>query len=162
MIKFIIIILILIGILLIVRNIFILKDIDMRLDACSGSLFEILDLKKELLDQLIKSSKNKNNKALFDTINTEDLFEYDDALFDAFNVLKDDKTISKKKVELLKDIKSKDEEIDGLKDFYNINVNKFNSVFSKKPLNILYKVFKFQKKEAFKIRNTSDLNILKD
>ena len=134
----------------------------MRLDACSGSLFEILDLKKEMLEELIKSSKNKTNKTLFDSINSEDLFEYEDALFDAYSILKDDKTIGKKKTELIKDIKSKDEEIDGLKDFYNINVNKFNSVFSKKPLNLLYKLLKFQKKEAFKIRNTSDLNILKD
>ena len=162
MIKFIIIIIILIIILIILKNYFTLKELDLKIDACSGSLFEILDLKKETIEKIIKSSKNKDIKNIISDINTDNLFKYDEDLYQTFKKIEVDKTLTKKALSMTKDIKKIDEEIDGLKNFYNVNVNKYNLMYNKKPFIYLYNLLKLEKKEVFKERKTSDLNILKD
>ncbi len=162
MIKFIIIIIILIIVLIILKNYFTLKELDLKIDACSGSLFEILDLKKETIEKIIKSSKNKDIKNIISDINTDNLFKYDEDLYQTFKKIEVDKTLTKKALSMTKDIKKIDEEIDGLKNFYNVNVNKYNLMYNKKPFIYLYNLLKLEKKEVFKERKTSDLNILKD
>lgn len=162
MIKFIIIIIILIIVLIILKNYFTLKELDLKIDACSGSLFEILDLKKETIEKIIKSSKNKDIKNIISDINTDNLLKYDEDLYQALKKIEVDKTLTKKALSMTKDIKKIDEEIDGLKNFYNVNVNKYNLMYNKKPFIYLYNLLKLEKKEVFKERKTSDLNILKD
>ena len=162
MIKFIIIIIILIIVLIILKNYFTLKELDLKIDACSGSLFEILDLKKETIEKIIKSSKNKDIKNIISDINTDNLIKYDEDLYQAFKKIEADKILTKKALSMTKDIKKIDEEIDGLKNFYNVNVNKYNLMYNKKPFIYLYNLLKLEKKEVFKERKTSDLNILKD
>ena len=162
MIKLIIILIVLIIVLIVVRNFFSLKELDMKIDACSGSLFEILDFKKENMEKMIKSSKNKDIRNILNDINTEDLIKYDEDLYEAYQKVKKDKTLTKKALSIENDIKKIDEEIEGLKNFYNTNANKYNIIYNKKIYSLIFKIFKLKKKEVFDIRETSDLNILKD
>ena len=55
-----------------------------------------------------------------------------------------------------------EENIDGLKDFYNANVLNYNEIFLKSYLNKVYRFFKFNDYKSFKIRKLEEYEIFKN
>ena len=55
-----------------------------------------------------------------------------------------------------------EEKLEGLKDYYNSNSIKYNELLYKKPFNYIYKLFKLDAKNTFKIQVSEELEILKN
>lgn len=69
---------------------------------------------------------------------------------------------NKKIIEIKKDIKEINNDILGLKEYYNLYVSDFNKLFNNKLYHLLFKIRKLKKMESFDIKNHSDLQILKN
>ena len=63
---------------------------------------------------------------------------------------------------IVKEIDKYEDDLEGLKDFYNSSVNIYNNYFYKKPFNIVYKVFRYNEKQKFISKKIESYEILKD
>ena len=63
---------------------------------------------------------------------------------------------------LSRQIRDLEEELDGLKDYYNANVLDYNEIFLKKYFNKIFKLLKFDSYKAFKIRKLEEYEIFKN
>lgn len=69
---------------------------------------------------------------------------------------------NKKIMEIKKDIKEINNDILGLKEYYNLYVSDYNKLFNNKLYRLLFKIRKLKKMEPFNIKSHSDLQILKN
>ena len=76
-------------------------------------------------------------------------------------MLENPKNNKKFKNEIIK-LNEIDDDIEGLKDYYNANVINYNEIFLKKPMNLIYKLLKFTQYKSFKLRKIDDYEILKN
>ena len=96
----------------------------------------------------------------------DNLFKFEQNLYDVkFEIKKrisnDEYTPSEELKKLLDDI-DLEEKLEGLKDYYNSNSIKYNELLYKKPFNYIYKLFKLDAKNTFKIQVSEELEILKN
>lgn len=141
-----------------------LKDLKNSIEMCTESIDELLDKKLELVNNLLKEIKNDKIKNSFSYDENASLHDREDALFNVcFEINKFVKEENKKK---LKDDISKlndmEENLDGLKDYYNANVLNYNEIFLKKYFNKIFKLLKFEPYKSFKIRKLEEYEIFKN
>ena len=96
----------------------------------------------------------------------DNIFKFEQNLYDVkFEIKKiinnNEYTPSKELEKLLDDI-DLEERLEGLKDYYNSNSIKYNELLYKKPFNYIYKLFKLDAKNTFKIQVSEELEILKN
>lgn len=164
-----------------------LKDIKVSIDTCAENISESLNKKLELVKDLLKKVDNEKITREFVYDENASLYEREDALFNvSFELnkyIKDEnskKKITKKGkaknkskdkekeeksldfVNELKDLNILEENLDGLKDFYNANVLNYNEIFYKKPFNSIYKLLKLDTYKSFKIRKLEEYEIFKN
>lgn len=144
-----------------------IKDLNKNIDICNSDIEEIIDKKKNLINDIIKSLNSKKLKNIFNYKEELDIFSKEKLLFDTKweinKYLNGKKKINDKEVfVLLKDIDCLDEDLEGLKNYYNANANRYNAIYNKKFFNIIYKIMKFKEKEVFELRKLEDYDILKD
>lgn len=165
---------ILVALLIIVILVFIalnnlskLKELMNTIDICSGKLEETLEEKKELLTKLSEETKNKDLIKLINIKDNLDIFELEKSLFDTKWGL--NKLIANKKLKVKKDasiiltnLNKIEDDIEGLKDYYNSKAITYNEKYFKKPFNIIYKLLKYEQKKTFTIRKIDDYEIMKD
>ena len=141
-----------------------LKDVQKSIEMCIKSIDELLNKKLELVNSLLKDIDNKNIEEKFSYNEDASLYEREDILFNtSFEI---NKYIKEKKIKKLmpkvQDLNNLEEDIDGLKDYYNANVLNCNDIFLKKNLNKLFKLLKFDSYKSFKIRKLEEYEIFKN
>ena len=141
-----------------------LKDVQKSIEMCIKSIDELLNKKLELVNSLLKDIDNKNIEEKFSYNVEASLYEREDILFNtSFEI---NKYIKEKKIKKLmpkvQDLNNLEEDIDGLKDYYNANVLNYNDIFLKKNLNKLFKLLKFDSYKSFKIRKLEEYEIFKN
>lgn len=141
-----------------------LKDIKKSLDICASNINEFLNKKLELINILLKDIDNKKIKKDFSYSDDFNIYEKEDALFNvSWNINKyiKDNNITKLK-DKAKELNILEENLDGLKDFYNANVLNYNEIFLKKTFNKIFRIFKFSDYKSFKIRKLEEYEIFKN
>jgi hypothetical protein len=143
-----------------------LSDLEEAILKCDEKLNEYLTKKNELINKVLK---NINNEKLTKTFNYKDedsIYDKEDTLFnirwDINKFLLENPKISKKIKKETNELNEIDDNIEGLKDFYNANVINYNELFMKKPLYLIYKILKFDQYKSFKLRKLDDYEILKN
>lgn len=140
-----------------------LKDINSSIEVVIESISDVLDKKLELVNALLGEVKDKKLKEKFSYSDDMTIYEKEDALFNAgFDINKSFKEGKNKKlVDKIKDLNALEENLDGLKDFYNANVLNYNEIFLKKYFNKLFRFLKFGDYKSFKIRKLEEYEIFK-
>lgn len=141
------------------------KDISNNLDKCENNINDILENKVILLKQLLDKIKDeKLNDALTfkEDIN---IFDKEQQLSDLkYNIFKKHKNIvdNKENSNIIYELNSLEENLDGLKDYYNTNVVVFNEKFLKQPFTIIYKLLGLDIKKLFNLGKLEQYEILKN
>ena len=141
-----------------------LKDINNSIEIASESINAVLDKKLELVNELLKDVKDKKIKEKFEYSDDFALYEKENALFNvSFDINKyvKDKKIVKLK-DKVKELNVLEENLDGLKDYYNANVLNYNEIFLKRYFNKLFRFLKFGDYKSFKIRKLEEYEIFKN
>ena len=141
-----------------------LKDINNSIEIASESINAVLDKKLELVNELLKEVKDKKIKEKFEYSDDFSLYEKENALFNvSFDINKyvKDKKIVKLK-DKVKELNVLEENLDGLKDYYNANVLNYNEIFLKRYFNKLFRFLKFGDYKSFKIRKLEEYEIFKN
>ena len=141
-----------------------LKDINNSLEIAKENINIVLDKKYELVNELLKDIKNDKIKEKFSYSDDFSIYEKENALFDvSFDINKFIKEGKNKKLkQRVKDLNLLEENLDGLKDYYNANVLNYNEIFLKKYFNKLFRLFKFEDYKSFKIRRLEEYEIFKN
>ena len=142
-----------------------LEDLENAIITCEDNLENHLKEKNEIIKAVIKDINDEElNK--FTYTEEETIHEKEDNLFNIrwdINkyLLENPKKNKKFKKEIIK-LNEIDDDIEGLKDYYNANVINYNEIFLKKPMNLIYKLLKFTQYKSFKLRKIDDYEILKN
>lgn len=160
-----IVVLFIIIIVLFLLKYFKLKEFDKVILVCINNINESFDrLDKEIVSILDKVSDEKV-KDLYKSNKDFSLFEREDMLFEvSWNINKyfDDKEVDEDDKKILRNISNIDEEIEGLKDYYNLNSVRYNELYNKVPFVYIFKLLKLESKKVFKLRKLENYEILKD
>ena len=107
-----------------------LKDINNSLEIAKENINIVLDKKYELVNELLKDIKNDKIKEKFSYSDDFSIYEKENALFDvSFDINKFVKEGKNKKLkQRVKDLNLLEENLDGLKDYYNANVLNYNEI----------------------------------
>lgn len=144
-----------------------IKDLLDNITISKGKINDVLDNKKDLLEKLAKDSKNKDLKIMLKLKEDIDIFDKEDILFNArwnleslindkkYNPVSENKEYYEKLTEL-------EEDLEGLKDYYNSKVVKYNEKYLNKLFSNVYKLLKLEKQKKFKLRKVENFEILKD
>ena len=140
-----------------------LREINNTLVLCTSKINDALDQKLDLINKLLKSINSAKLKKKFNYRDDLNLYEKEKALFDiSFSINKfvkeNQKTQFKNKVA---ELNALEENLDGIKDFYNANVLNYNEIFLKPYLNKVYRWLKYHDYSAFKIRKLEEYEIFK-
>ena len=131
-----------------------LKDIEKSLEIVSSNIEEFLERKLGIITKLLDDIDDDKIKKEFSYSDDFTLLEKEDSLFNiSWNIIKYIKDND------LKDMKKDahelnvlEENLDGLKDFYNANVLNYNEIYLKPSFNRVFKLFNFGDYKSFKIR----------
>jgi len=143
-----------------------LLDILENINTSKGKIDEILDKKKEYLEKLSNDSKEKELKIMLKE-ETTNIFSKEDMLFNVRWKLEDlinDKkyTPEKEYKDYYERLKTLEEDLEGLKDYYNSKVILYNEKYLNKVFCNIYKMLKLDKQKKFKLRKIESFEILKD
>lgn len=143
-----------------------MKDLSDNINTSKEKIKELLDKKLDLMEKLAKNSKDKDLKVMLKK-ETNSIFEMEDMLYNARwkleNLINNNKYEPKDEFRTYFDtLKGIEEEIEGLKDYYNSKVVIYNELFNVKVLNNMYKLLKLENQKKFKLRKIESYEILKD
>ncbi len=142
-----------------------LEDLENAIITCENNLENHLKEKNKIIKKVINGINDEElNKFTYNE--EETIHEKEDNLFNIrwdINkyLLENPKKNKKFKKEIIK-LNEIDDDIEGLKDYYNANVINYNEIFLKKPMNLIYKLLKFTQYKSFKLRKIDDYEILKN
>lgn len=153
-----------IAFLYIFFNIVKLKDYKFSLEYSISSIEDALSKKFDCINDLLDDINNKGLKDKFSYNSETSLQERENALFSiSWDI---NKYVKDKKLDKFYDdvvvLNSMEENLDGLKDFYNSNVLNYNEIFLKPYLNKIFRFFKFSDYKSFKVRKLEDYEIFKN
>lgn len=141
-----------------------LKDYKFSLDYSISSIEEALSKKLDSVNDLLDDINNKTLKNKFSYNSETSLQERENALFSIswdINKYVKDKNL-KKFYDDVSCLNLMEENLDGLKDFYNSNVLSYNEIFLKPYLNKIFRFLKFCDYKSFKVRKLEDYEIFKN
>ena len=141
-----------------------LKDINNSLEIATENINIVLEKKLELVNELLKEIKNDKIKEKFSYSDDYSIYEKENSLFNvSFDINKFVKEGKNKKLkEMVKNLNILEENLDGLKDYYNANVLNYNEIFLKRYFNKLFRLLKFVDYKSFKIRKLEEYEIFKN
>ena len=143
-----------------------LSDLEEAILKCDEKLDEYLTKKNELINKVLKKINDEKLTKTFNYKNEDSIYDKEDTLFnirwDINKFLLENPKISKKIKKETNELNEIDDNIEGLKDFYNANVINYNELFMRKPLCLIYKILKFDQYKSFKLRKLDDYEILKN
>lgn len=143
-----------------------LSDLEEAILTCDEKLNEYLAKKNELINEVLKNINDEKLTKTFSYNDEDSIYDKEDILFnirwDINKFLLENPKTSKKIKKETDELNEIDDNIEGLKDFYNANVINYNELFIKKPLCLIYKILKFDQYKSFKLRRLDDYEILKN
>lgn len=143
-----------------------LSDLEEAILTCDEKLNEYLTKKNELIKEVLKNINDEKLTKTFNYNEEDSIYDKEDILFnirwDINKFLLENPKTSKKIKKETDELNEIDDNIEGLKDFYNTNVINYNELFIKKPLCLIYKILKFDQYKSFKLRRLDDYEILKN
>ena len=146
-----------------------LKDIKESLDISINNIERVLEEKLKLVNSLMEYVDDEKIKVKFKYKQEDTLVDRESALFEtSFDVNKyfKEKGVNGKNKDEIKGrihaLNILEEELDGLKDFYNANVIDYEEIFLKKYLNKLFRYLKYDDYKTFKIRKLEEYEIFKN
>ena len=141
-----------------------LKDIKKSLEICTNSINEALEKKLVLVKDLLDNIKDEKIKHSFNYDENASLYEREDTLFNvSFEINRFVKEGKNKKLkDKTKALNELEENLDGLKDYYNANVLNYNEIFLKKYFHKFFQFLKFDSYKSFKIRKLEQYEIFKN
>ncbi len=141
-----------------------LKDINNSIEIATENINTLLDKKLELVNDLLKEIKNEKIKKSFEYSDDLSLLEKEKVLFNiSFDINKYIKEGKNKKLkDKVRDLNILEENLDGLKDYYNANVLNYNEIFLKKFFNKIFRLLKFDDYKSFRIRKLEEYEIFKN
>lgn len=142
-----------------------LKEIHEIIETCTSKIIDVMEEKKRTVKAILEKVKNVELKNSYIFDGKEDMFTLEEILFRAtWDINKEGETLRKNKAskKLLKELKEEDEALEGLKDFYNVKMTKYNNIYNKKPFKFIYKMLHFYPGRLFSIRKIEDYEILKN
>lgn len=138
-----------------------LKEYNEKLDICLLKIEEMVKFKSASINEILDIIKDEKLSYKFEHLN-ENFFDKENDLFNLFWDLKKDYSNNKKIKKLLIDIDKNENDLEGLKDFYNSSANAYNDILNKKPYNLFFKLLKHEESALFKSKKIEDYEILKD
>ena len=143
-----------------------LLDILENINTSKEKIDEILDKKKTFLEDLVKEAKEKELKIMLKEEAT-DIFSKEDILFNVRwkieSLINNNKyTPQNECASYYERLKTLEEDLEGLKDYYNSKVILYNEKYLNKVFCNIYKMLKLEKQKKFKLRKIESFEILKD
>lgn len=114
-----------------------LKEIHEIIETCTSKIIDVMEEKKKTVRAILEKIKNVELKNTYIFDGNEDMFTLEEILFRAtWDINKEGETLKKNKAtkKLLKELKEEDEALEGLKDFYNVKMTKYNNIYSRKSI----------------------------
>lgn len=141
-----------------------LKDINNSLIICSDNIDDFLKKKLDIVNDLLKEIKDEKIKKKFKYDDELSIYERESLLFDVSwdinKYVKDNKKTKLK--DKVRELNFLEENLDGLKDYYNANVLNYNEIFLKPIFNKLFRIMHFDDYKSFKIRKLEEYEIFKN
>lgn len=141
-----------------------LKDISNSLDMCMDSIDTVLEKKLKLVNSMLKDVKDDRIKEDFNYDEDATLYDRENILFDtAFAINKYVVNSKGKKLkEKVRELNEIEEGLDGLKDYYNSNVKKYNEIYKNKYLHKIFEFLKLDTYKSFKIKKLEEYEVFKN
>lgn len=141
-----------------------LKDINNSLIICSDNIDDFLRKKFDIVNELLKDIKDEKIKKKFSYDDELSIYERESLLFDvSWDINKYVKENKKTKLkDKVRELNFLEENLDGLKDYYNANVLNYNEIFLKPGFNKLFRTMHFEDYKSFKIRKLEEYEIFKN
>lgn len=142
-----------------------LKDFSKIIEVCSNNIDETLNRQIKEIDKILKYVEDDKIKNYYVIKDSFDLFDKEDVVFNtSWNINKyfEDKKVKDDNKVILRNISNIEEELEGLKDYYNLNSIRYNELYNKVPFVYIFKLLKLDSKKVFKLRKLENYEILKD
>ena len=138
-----------------------LSDINKKLEISLEKIQELVSFKKNKVKEILDIIKEEKYNYRYEHI-SDNFIEEENEIFILFWDLKKEFKTNKKVRIIVNEVEKYENDLEGLKDYYNCNVNLYNELYKKIPFNLLFKVLKFDNKRAFESKKIEEFEILKD
>lgn len=141
-----------------------LKEKEEKLDISLEKIEELVNNKDENVNKILDIISDDKLRARY--VKSDNVIDNENNIFSLYWDIKKylkEKNINNDEINnIVKEIDKYEDDLEGLKDFYNSSVNIYNNYFYKKPFNIMYKVFRYNEKQKFISKKIESYEILKD
>ena len=141
-----------------------LKEKEEKLDISLEKIEELVNNKDENVNKILDIISDDKLRARY--VKSDNVIDNENNIFSLYWDIKKylkEKNINNDEINnIVKEIDKYEDDLEGLKDFYNSSVNIYNNYFYKKPFNIMYKVFRYNEKQKFISKKIESNEILKD
>lgn len=141
-----------------------LKEKEEKLDISLEKIEELVNNKDENVNKILDIISDDKLRARY--VKSDNVIDNENNIFSLYWDIKKylkEKNINNDEINnIVKEIDKYEDDLEGLKDFYNSSVNIYNNYFYKKPFNIVYKVFRYNEKQKFISKKIESYEILKD
>lgn len=154
-----------IGVLLVVFKYLKLRDFNKIIETCTYNINDALDRQEKEMVIVLEDVKDQKIKEAFVNIDSSDMFCKEELLFNvswSINKYFEENDVNDNNKKILRNINNIEEELEGLKDYYNLNASRYNELYNKIPFVYIFRLLKLNSKKIFKIRKLENYEILKD
>ena len=138
-----------------------INDINDKLDISMKKIKELFDFKNDKVKEILEIINDEKYNYRYEHINEEFTLK-ENEIFILFWDLKKEFENNKKISKIISEVEKNENDLEGLKDFYNSNINLYNEIYEKIPFNIFFKLLKFKPRNSFESKKIEDYEILKD
>lgn len=141
-----------------------LKEKEEKLDISLEKIEELVNNKDENVNKILDIISDDKLRARY--VKSDNVIDNENNIFSLYWDIKKylkEKNINNDEINnIVKEIDKYEDDLEGLKDFYNSSVNIYNNYFYKKPFNIMYRIFRYNEKQKFISKKIESYEILKD
>ncbi len=141
-----------------------LKEKEEKLDISLEKIEELVNNKDENINKILDIISDDKLRARY--VKSDNVIDNENNIFSLYWDIKKylkEKNINNDEINnIVKEIDKYEDDLEGLKDFYNSSVNIYNNYFYKKPFNIMYRIFRYNEKQKFISKKIESYEILKD
>lgn len=141
-----------------------LKEKEEKLDISLEKIEELVNNKDENINKILDIISDDKLRARY--VKSDNVIDNENNIFSLYWDIKKylkEKNINNDEINnMVKEIDKYEDDLEGLKDFYNSSVNIYNNYFYKKPFNIMYRIFRYNEKQKFISKKIESYEILKD
>lgn len=141
-----------------------LKEKQEKLDVSLKKIEELINIKDDNINKILNIINDDKLKSRY--IKSDNVIDNENNIFNLYWDIKkylNENNVNNDNVNIIvKEIDKYEDDLEGLKDFYNSSANIYNNYFYRKPFNIIYKLFRYSEKQKFISKKIENYEILKD